>query len=194
MTPPTAGRSDADLIYRCLDGDATAWDDLIRRYSGLVYSVAYQTGLSADDAADVLQMVSVTLLDHLRDLRDVSRLMPWIARTTYHHALRVAMRNRRHEEMPASLAAGPDLEASMADLPGDLSERITALHDQQIVREAMALLSPRCRELLTALFLSDSPMSYAEAAQHLDVPVGSIGPTRNRCLQRLRALLDTMDF
>lgn len=136
----------------------------------------------------------VTLLDHLRDLRDVSRLMPWIARTTYHHALRVAMRNRRHEGMPASLAADPDLEASMADLPGDLSERITALHEQQIVGEAMALLSPRCRELLTALFLSDSPMSYAEAAQHLDVPVGSIGPTRNRCLQRLRALLDTMDF
>lgn len=188
-------RADAYLVRACLEGDADAWQMLIERYARLVYSIAMKTGLSADDAADVLQLVSVSLLDHLADLRDTERLLPWISTTARRHALRVLKRNSR-------VSTGLDWDDDQASgvegrddvLPDDLSAGLMALWDQQLVREAMARLPIRCRRLLELLFTADPPLSYAETADRLRLAPGSVGPTRARCLDRLRKALEDLGF
>jgi len=188
-------RSDALLVQACLDGDADAWDVLLDRYGRLIYSIAMKAGLSPDDAADVLQLVSMSLLDHLADLRDADRLLPWIATTTRRHALHTLRRNRRLTTGMGCMGADEGGTAGdVAPVPGDLSAGLIALHDQQLVREALSRLTPHCREVLELLFCNDPPASYAEIASRLNVPIGSIGPTRARCLRRLHKVLSDLGF
>lgn len=185
--------SDSKLIGACIDGDADAWSELLDRYSGLVYSVALQVGLRQDDASDVVQNVSMIVLDRLGDLRSTDRIASWLITVTRREALRVLRRNQcRSGQMPAGditeAGAGVDGE------PEDMAARLVALQDQQCVREALTRLPPRCREMIEMLFISDPPASYAEVAAELGMSVGSVGPIRARCLERLRKLLDEVGF
>lgn len=204
MSKPTPARrssargrhtwSDSRLVDACLAGDAEAWSALLDRYGGLIYTVASRVGLTGEDASDVVQTVSITMLDHLGDLRCVERLSSWLITTTRREALRALRRVQRRG------AHGPDVRVDdlgddMATSSGDdMADGLIAIEDQQIVRKAMACLPDRCRQLLTLLFCSDPPASYAEVAAKLGIPVGSVGPTRARCLERLRKTLDEMGF
>ncbi|MBM3495747.1 MAG: sigma-70 family RNA polymerase sigma factor [Armatimonadetes bacterium] len=185
--------TDERLIAACLDGDVDAWSELPNRYAGLIYSVALQIGLKNDDASDVLQNVSMVMLDHLADLRCSDRLSSWLITVTRREAVRVMKRNqlRTGESEGAALELLQGAGESMTD---DLSDRLVDLQDQQIVREAMERLPERCRRILELLFCQDPPASYAEAAAQLGIPIGSIGPTRARCLDRLRKVLAQMGF
>lgn len=182
--------SDARLIQQCLQGDEDAWDRLLRRYGGLVYSTALRCGLSHDDAADVLQLVSMAMLEHLADLRDTTRLVPWLATTTRRFALQILERTRRQKGALDTVAQ--EAEASLP-AEADMAQAMLDMRDQQLVREAMELLPERCRRLLTMLFSND-PLPYAEIAKSLGVAIGSLGPTRRRCLDKLRAILEELDF
>jgi RNA polymerase sigma factor (sigma-70 family) len=184
-----------DLVCACLAGDRTAWEALVRRYERLLYSVALRCGLSEDDAADVCQNVFVKLLENLKDLRDQQRIARWLIVTATRESWRVQRLTRRHVAFPA---ADPETaESEFADLPDSdplPHEILLRLEEGQLVRECVGELNERCRTLLDLLYYSDPPLSYAEISQQLQMPEGSIGPARARCLRHLRRLLESRGF
>jgi RNA polymerase sigma factor (sigma-70 family) len=185
-----AQRQDRDLVAACLAGDASAWETLVARYQRLVYSIPMKARLSADDAADIFQSVWLKLYEKLASLRDHEKLSSWLITTTTREVWRVAARNRR-DSAPAS-ADDDDhsaaLEQIAATAPLADAER-EMLEQQQLVRETLESLPERCRNLLTMLFYEKDELSYAEIARRMAMPVPSVGPTRARCLEKMKKLL-----
>lgn len=176
---------DADLIARCRQGEAAAWSTLVRRYQRLVYTVPRRAGLSDEAAADVFQFAFQRLFEHLDRIDDPSRVRAWLVTTAKRESLRLlaeAARQTGGEEAEAVLEA-------LAD-PAPLQDRQLAdLQDLDRLRQAVDRLEPRDRQLVELLFLQEEPLPYDEIARRLRMPEGSIGPTRARCLQKLRRLL-----
>jgi DNA-directed RNA polymerase specialized sigma24 family protein len=156
--------SDEALVLACRRGDATAWNTLVDRYQMLITAVARRQGLDADEAADVLQQVFTLLLERLDTIERPAYLGAWLATTTRYEAWRLHRRSRSVPEQ------------------------------QHLVRLAVASLDERCRRLLTLLFFRPDPPPYAEIAAALGMREGGVGPTRARCLQKLRQLLRNHDL
>ncbi len=185
--------SDARLVARCRAGDGAAWTALVNRYQRLVYAIVRRVGLDEHTAGDVFQAVFARLVQHLPRLVDPSRLQAWIVTTAKREALlqrRLAMRTVSMTRADADDgadpgAAGPDWEpADDAPIAEAALEHLQQLH---VVREGLERLDARCRDLLLMLFRDeDELLSYQEVAGRLAIPVGSIGPTRSRCLDKLR--------
>lgn len=184
MIPPQPDvESDPNLIARCLAGDQSAWTALVGRYNRLVFAVARRAGLGQEDAEDTFQVVFTTLYRRLAGLRNQERLAAWLITTTHREAVHARRRLIPQDELGEETATGEEpIE--------DLVERET---QRQTVREAVAALDDRCANLLRALFL-ETDQSYAGIAERLGIAGGSIGPTRARCLSRLRALLNERGF
>lgn len=173
---------DAQLLDGCRRGDAVAWRELVGRYERLVFSIPLRYGLSREDAADVCQLTFTALLEQLDSVRDGTRLGGWLATVARRHAWRLLTRSR-HERLDGDAGADVvDADEPLADV-----ERLVWLSD------ALLTLGPACRELLLALYFDAAEPSYAEVAQRIGRPVGSIGPTRARCLARLRLALGDLD-
>jgi RNA polymerase sigma factor (sigma-70 family) len=173
----------APLVRSALDGDSEAWDELVRRFAGLVWSVARAHGLEPADAADVSQTTWLRLAENLPRLRDPERVGAWLATTAKREALRVLRRGQR--QIPSGVDFGGDIECEDGhpETPVLRRERDAAL------TAAFRTLPAMCRTLLRVL-LSDPAPSYAEVSETLDMPVGSIGPRRARCLDRLRVVVE----
>ena len=183
-------REDRDLVAACLAGDAAAWETLVARYQRLVYSIPMKARLSADDAADIFQSVWLKLYEKLASLRDHEKLSSWLITTTTREVWRLAARNRR-DSAPASADdddQSNSLEQIAATAPLADAER-EMLEQQQLVRETLESLPERCRNLLTMLFYEKDDLSYAEIARRMAMPVPSVGPTRARCLEKMKKLL-----
>lgn len=165
-----------DLFLRARDGDEPAWGALVEHYAALVHTVARRSGLSGDDADEVFQSTWIALYKHGAHIRVPASLPGWIARTAAREAWRVA--KRRNETKDPETGA----ERLFDEVPVDVAER---LERAQLVRDALGKLDARCQKLLSALFLEAEEPSYAALAQRLGVPIGSLGPTRQRCLARL---------
>lgn len=183
---------DAALIAACLRGEARAWDALIDRCQALIFSIRLRMGLPRGDAEDVFQDVCLLLFSHLDSLRDRARLSSWLISTTRREAWRMARRRRALPEADLAdpegeMERGEHLAGAGPELP---EEAVLALERQQSVREAFQKLPERCRELLERLYVRDPPEAYAEISAQMGLPMGSIGPTRARCLQRLQRLLE----
>jgi RNA polymerase sigma factor (sigma-70 family) len=175
---------DERLVRECLEGDPRAWEALVRRHERLVYAVARSFRLPESDQADVFQDVFAALVKGLPRLRDARALTRWLSRTTERIAYAAALRVRRaHALSPA--VEREALEALPVD-GRDVESDIEALEEQALVRLAIGSLAPRCRDLLHALYYADPPESYARIAKRLGMPVGSLGPTRARCFDRMR--------
>ena len=179
----SSGRDDpvvTGLVIRARDGDRQAWDALVDRYAPLIWSICRRYRLEASDAQDAAQTVWLKLMDQLDKIRDPAALPGWLATTTRRECGRIARAARRPYDAGYALAAGtiPDDHAQAADQDLLAAERHAAL------REAFAQLSPACQQLL-ALLIEDPALSYAEISARLGIPVGSIGPTRRRCLDKL---------
>jgi RNA polymerase sigma factor (sigma-70 family) len=174
--------ADSALVQACLAGDEAAWEALVERYGRLVYSVARRCGLGDADADDVFQVVFTMLVRHLGALRDQTRLASWLITTAYRESWRVGRANRSHVEIDDPAAAVVDTGAPPAEL-------VAQAERDQLVREGLARLDPRCRELLTALFLEADTPSYEAIGRRLGMPIGSIGPTRARCFKKLEPIL-----
>lgn len=172
--------TDAALVRKCLRGDAAAWDLLVERYGRLVYSVPRRLGLSAPEADDVFQAVFMIVFQRLGALRDIERLSGWLIRIAHRESWRLA---RRRRLLPAP---GEDQVADAEPTEA----QVAALEEAQHVREALTLLNPRDRRLLEILFFEGGPSAYQDAAEELQMPLGSIGPTRMRALRKLEALLN----
>ncbi len=180
---------DARLVGRCLAGDARAWGALVARYERLVYAVARSYRLSESDLADVFQDVFTALVKGLPRLRDARTLCRWLASTTERIALATALERRREQAMHTG---DPErLEELRADQP-PVGADLEDLEQQALVRLALAALSARCRRLLQALYYEDPTPAYRELSQRLGVPIGSLGPTRARCLEHLKRALGSL--
>lgn len=176
---PAAHRSDPALVAACLAGDERAWQEVIDRYGRLVLSIPRRMGMAPADAEDVFQNVFAILFRSLPSLQDQTRLSAWLITTTRRESWRVSNRVKPTDELDETLAAVSD--EPVAD--------VARLEREQAVREAMARLDPRCRRLLTALFLDPEPSGYTEIAAELGMAMGSIGPTRARCFRKLEPIL-----
>ena len=173
----------AALVLAAAAGDQTAWDEIVQRYHRLVWAVARSYRLSPSDAADVTQITWLRLVEHLGSLREPARVGAWLATTARREALRLSRQRRADLERTTEVdlvvlpADGPSVEDAL------LREEVdAALH------RALRSLGDRCQQLLRALACSPPP-HYDEISRAFGMPVGSIGPTRGRCLDRLRAAL-----
>jgi RNA polymerase sigma factor (sigma-70 family) len=172
-----AANIDKELIQRCIKGDQVAWKDLVVRYERLVYSVALTFCPQSDDASDVFQQVWMELYQQLSDLRHTEALPAWLITVSRRIAHKV-MNARRHSE-PLDV-----------DVP-DPKQRLAQIEYEHALEQAVGRLGDRCRNLIALLYFSPDEPTYADIAQKLSMPVASIGPTRARCLQKLRDLLGT---
>ena len=171
--------TDYSLLRRCAAGDERAWDQLVGRYERLVFSVALKNGVSREDAADITQLTFTALLDSIEVLREDGSLPAWLMTVARRQAWRVRRRTHREQAWPVEdLASGP----TQTDY-----ERVAVVH------WALSRLGTRCRLLLYALFFDPEAPPYAVIAERLECAIGSIGPQRARCLQRMRALLNEDD-
>lgn len=166
-------------------GDRAAWERLVDAYGGLIWAIARNHRLSQGDAADVSQTTWLRLLEHIDRLTEPARVGAWLATTARRECLRVQARGRR----TILVAEQSDLEPSHREDPGLDADLLRAERDA-ILNAATARLPERCQTLLRLLML-DPPPSYEEISAALDIPIGSIGPTRGRCLRKLRELVET---
>lgn len=176
--------SDAELVAACRQDKAEAWDELVARYERLVYTIPLRYGLTTTEAEDVFQTVWVTLLEKLPTLQEPERVAAWLV-TTARRATWDRRRGAEHERTesydPAEL---PDVAEEMTP-----EELVLQYQQQRQAQDALARLGERCRRLLRYLYQDRADPSYTEIARLMGMTVGSIGPTRARCLEKLRKLM-----
>jgi RNA polymerase sigma factor (sigma-70 family) len=175
----------ADVIS-ARDGDADAWGRIVDRFAGLIWSVARSDGLSTADAAEVSQTTWLRLAEHIGEVQDPERLGAWLVTTTRREAMRVGKVGARYVLTDPwqylDMSSSEEVDVALLN-----SERDVAL------QQALGLLPIRCRRLLAALVAEEPPLSYAEVSAATGMPIGSVGPTRGRCLDRLRVLIEQVE-
>jgi RNA polymerase sigma factor (sigma-70 family) len=170
----------AGTVREAISGSQEAWDALVEQFSGLVWSIARAQLPNASDASDVSQTVWLRLAEHIGELRDPERVGAWLAVTTRHEATRV--QKRRQYQVPVShqrLLRVPEANPRQPDAA------VVAAEESAALWKAFSSLGEACQTLLRML-ISDPPPSYAVVSETLGLPIGSIGPTRSRCLGHLR--------
>jgi len=174
----------AAMVKHAIAGDTWAWERLIDKYGRLIWSITREFKLAESDAADVFQTTWMRLIEHIDRLDRPDRVGSWLAATARNECLRCLASHKRLVLAPEDVA----FDGPAAHEP-EIDEALLADERAQTVREAMTHLPGRWQRLLE-LLMTDPPASYAEISDELGLPVGSIGPTRGRCLARLRVLLD----
>jgi len=189
---PTPAIDDAALVARCRQGDASAWAALVRRYQRLVYAVVMRAGFDEHGAADVFQTVFSRLVEHLPRLTQPERLQAWIVTTAKREALRARHVGQRTVSMTRDEGdEGASIEDSVADDSPLAEDALAELQQLDLLRAGLDRIDERCRSLLLLVFRDeDEKLPYDDIARRLAMPVGSIGPTRSRCLDKLRRLVE----
>ena len=170
------------MVRRAAEGDVRAWERLVEQYARLIWAITAEFKLTESDAADVAQTTWMRLLEYIDRIEYPDRVGSWLAATARNECLRSLASRKRvvlardDEVLSGVVACGPEVD-----------ERILAVERDQ-VRDALSRLPRRWQRLLEML-MADPPVSYAEISDELDLPVGSIGPARRRCLARLRVVL-----
>jgi RNA polymerase sigma factor (sigma-70 family) len=162
-----------ELVLRARRNDADAWAALVDRYTGMLWSIARSYDLSAADSGDVIQTAWLRLVERLHLLRQPDSVGAWLAVTAHRESRRTLRRCRRERLAPIERPAPPHIDYD--------------------VEKLLAALPERCRTILRILAQAP-PLTYAEVAAALRIPIGSVGPTRQRCLARLREHLGGGDY
>jgi RNA polymerase sigma factor (sigma-70 family) len=187
---PDHSPDDESLVLGCRRGDQTAWETLYQRYKRLIYSIPRHAGLSDDLAAEVFQEVFRQLIEQLDRIEQPARIRAWLVTIARRETLRIIRHGNR--AVPFS-NEDPDEESHFDQLPDGsplADDALMKLETQHLVHQTVLSLDERCRRLLTLLFYRTDTPPYAEIAKALGVSEGSIGPTRARCLEKLRRLLE----
>lgn len=195
MTLPVASQpaefspasTDEQLVAACLEGNQSAWAALVTKYRRLVYSVPVKYRMSAEDAADIFQAVWMDLIAELPALRNTGALRSWLLTVASHKCYH----RKRRMQLQENRTASADLD-NVAGAPE--KDLIEAIQREQMIRDALVLIPPRCRRMVEMLFYEQPPLQYKEVAARLGLAEGSIGFIRGRCLQKLRARLEEMGF
>ena len=170
-----------DLVTRAGNGDKQAWDALVERYSPLIWSICRRHRLGGADAEDVGQIVWLQLVDQLARIRDPAALPGWLAVVARRECLRIL--RTAPGEPPAG--CGLDPQTFPDERTATAEQELLAAERHAALREAFRDLAPSGQQLIL-LLIEDPPLPYAEISARLGIPVGSIGPTRRRCLDKLR--------
>ena len=182
--------TDTELVSACRRGEPSAWEALVNRYQRLIYAIPRRAGLDEDRTAEVFQEVFTTLLQKLDDIDEPERLHAWLVTTARRKTARLISTERSRQKVNIPLDGDTAEFANIRDAAPLADEVIVQLEKQHLTRVALTALDERCRELLTLLFYETEQPSYTEIADRLGTSVGSIGPTRARCLEKLFRLLD----
>jgi RNA polymerase sigma factor (sigma-70 family) len=181
-------QTDERLVADCLRGNQQAWAALVDKYKNLIYSIAIKLNMY-DDAGDIFQAVCLDLLTDLPHLREARALPKWLMQTCYHKCLQY--RRRAERNVPFEEEAPENSRVESSALP---EEMLVQLQREQIVRDVISQLSPRCEQMIRMLFFETPPRPYANIASELGLATGSIGFIRGRCLARLKKQLEKMGF
>jgi len=179
--------TDAMLIQDCLAGDDAAWEQLFHRYNRLIYKVPISFGFSTIEVEELYQEIAIELIRSLSALQDRERLHPWLVTI----ARRVCIRRLRSTPNYATIDVQL-LENEIERGADTVDELLIRLEEYSLIRQAVADLDPRCRALLTELFLREDTQSHADVAATLQMPIGSVSPTRARCLEKLRERVELL--
>lgn len=171
----------AALVAAAARDDQGAWDALVRQFNGLLWSIARAYRLSDADAADAVQCTWIKLVEHLDRISEPDRLAGWLSTTARHECLQIIRRSGRLPEPTDEVGDSPDPTP-------DVDHELLEGERNAVLWRVFEQLPDRCRQLLRVLMASPPP-SYADAALALDMPVGSLGPIRQRCLARLKVLV-----
>ena len=185
---PAGAWSDTQLVRKCLSGSEEAWSLLIEKYKALIYSIPIKYGLPPHEAAEVFQATCVELLLRLPELRKPRALPKWLIQVAHHQCWKWKMQNQRI----VSRDSQPDLPEPAT--PAIAETLVQQAYEEQILREAMATLSAKCHRLIELLFFEIPSRPYSEVARELGLAVGSIGFTRQKCIDRLRRKLQDLGF
>jgi RNA polymerase sigma factor (sigma-70 family) len=181
-------RDDTRLVRECIAGNEEAWSLLIDKYKALIYSIPVKYGLPPHEAADVFQSTCTELLTRLPDLREPRALPKWLMQVAHHQCYRV----KRQQQRLVSRDAEPDLP--VPETPAIAETLVQQTQEEQMLRQAVRNLTPQCRRLVELLFFEVPPRPYVEVAAELGLALGSIGFTRQKCIERLRRNLDELGF
>ena len=173
---------DPEIVALCLSGDAKAWETLILRYRRLIFSIPVKFSFSTADASDVFQAVCLKLIEHLHELKDETKVSAWLITTTTRQCIHVRAQRIRES------SSDEDFEEP-ADSGVNVEEIQIQTQEQQAIRDSVEEMPDRCRKLLELLYFDLKNPSYEEIGQTMNMPVASIGPTRARCLEKLRTVL-----
>ncbi|HEY0428639.1 MAG TPA: sigma-70 family RNA polymerase sigma factor [Pyrinomonadaceae bacterium] len=188
MKPETKFLTDEELVEACRRGDEFAWEMIVSKYQNMLFSIPRRAGLGSDLASDVLQEVFKTLFEKLDSLEQPQFLRAWLTTTTRHKTIHLIQRETRGR--PKSL---DDMEEeSHFEFPDKAmlpDEVLIQLEKENQIETALAQIGERCRRLITMLYLETEQIPYTDVARILEIPLGSIGPTRSRCLQKLIKLI-----
>lgn len=185
----TANWPDERLVSECLNGNQEAWSALVDKYKNLIYSIPIKLRMY-DDAADIFQSVCVDLVTGLSQLREPRALPKWLMQTCYHKCLQY----RRKPEKYTSLIGEDGHELSVASDQPVPERMLEELEKEQMVRDAISELNPRCEQMVRMLFFENPPRAYEQVAKKFGIATGSIGFIRGRCLQKLKRQLEKMGF
>jgi len=172
----------ARMVNEARSGHAEAFNGLVTEFTPMLWQVARATGLGRADAEDVVQTAWLNLLSHLDTIHTPAALTAWLVTTTKREAWRV--RKAGHRQTPED----PEVLILIPDHADGSEERVILADEHQQLRKAFLTLEPRCRELLRIVAFVPRP-DYSEMAIRLGMARGSVGPTRGRCLEKLRAAL-----
>ncbi len=189
MMAPASDWTNTRLVQQCLEGDERAWNVLVDRYKNLVYSIPLKYGAPHQDAADIFQSVWLDLFNELPRLREAEALQGWLVRVTTHKCYHW----KRHQSSAADVAPPEELEQQLGD-GQPASDLLAEMEREQLVRDAMSALPPRCRKMIELLFFEHPPLRYTDVAKKLGLAPGSIGFIRGRCLKRLKKYLEERGF
>src|SRR5580700_10950618 len=184
-----SAHSDEQLVRDCIDGKHEAWSQLIDKYKNLIFSVPIKYGFSRDDAADIFQEVCLSLLSELKTVREPRALAKWLLMVTSHKCFHWKRRNSRFVSMEPEA-----MEHAAGELPPEALELVAEAEREQALRDALAAIPPRCRQLMKMLFFDQPPRPYREVAQSLGIATGSIGFIRQRCLDKLRKKVEGLQL
>jgi RNA polymerase sigma factor (sigma-70 family) len=178
------GDIDERLVRESIQGNQEAWSSLIDRYKNLIFSIPLKYGFSREDAADIFQDVCIGLLTELPKLREPRALPKWLIQVTSRKCFHWRHKHSRMQSSDQSESQTAELQ-----VPPEMIEIVRHAEQEQLVRDAMDRLPPRCRRLVEMLFFEDPPKPYREVASELGIAVGSIGLMRHRCIEQLRKTL-----
>jgi RNA polymerase sigma factor (sigma-70 family) len=188
-TGATAIRSDVELVRGCLRQSEEHWNQLVDKYKNLIFSIPLRYGCSRDEAADIFQAVCLDLIQELPKLRDPKALPKWLMQVTAHKCF-----HWKHQGQRLVSQDDDDSDIPEVGIPAEVESALREVEEEQKLREALAAVPPRCRELIRMLFFEEPRRPYQEVAASLGLATGSIGLLRQKCLDRLRKRLVETDF
>lgn len=187
-TKSSAERDDTHLVKQCLSGSEEAWSLLIEKYKALIYSIPVKYHLPAHEAAEVFQATCVELLTRLPELREPRALPKWLMQVAHHQCYRWKQQQHR------LVSRDGDSDLPEPATPAIAESVVQQTQEEQLLRDAMVSLTPKCKRLVELLFFETPPRPYAEVAAELGLALGSIGFTRQKCMERLRRNLHELGF